>query len=164
MNFLKTHIEQISNPDIILCKPKMNARHLPSLDSVILSSKFDGNTGSTLCVLEVLGLAKPAFTKTHLGILHLGLRKGEVVGCKLRLRKKIKDAFIESLLLEISPNFKKKPRFQKNSIHLHIYDVFNIEDTNNLISYLDGIRSLDIVILAKNSRCPHFFKSLGFNI
>ena len=155
MNFLKTHIQQVSIPDIILCKPKVKVQDLPSLDSVILSSKFDGNTGSTLLVLEVLGLAKPEFTK---------IKKSEVVGCKLRLRKKIKDAFLESLLLESSPNFNKKPRFQKNSIHLHIYDVFKIEDANNLISYLDGFRSLDIVILAKNSRCPYFFKSLGFNL
>jgi ribosomal protein L5 len=164
MNFLKTHIEQISNPDIILCKPKIKAQEMPLLDLVILSAKFDENISSTLSVLEILGLAKPTFTQTHLGILHLNLRKGEVVGCKLCLRKKLKYAFIESLLIEISQNIRKKPKFQKNSIHFHLYDVLNIEDANNLLGYLDGVRGLDVLVHAKNTRCPHFFKSIGFNL
>ena len=164
MNFLKTHIEQISNPDIILCKPKIKAQELPLLDLVILSAKFDENTGSSLSLLEILGLSKPTFTQAHNGILHLHLRKGEVVGCKLCLRKKIKFAFIESLLIEISKNIKKKPRFQKNSIHLHLHDVLGIEDANNIMAYIDGASGLDVLLHAKNAKCPHFFRSLGFNL
>lgn len=148
MNFLKTHLQDIAQSDLLLCQPQLKIKDLPKLKSLCLNAKIETKVGSTLCLLQLLGLNSPAFTKNKLGKLSLSLKKGEVVGCKLTLRKKLMYAFIENFLIEILPSLKKLKalKVNKNTLHFHINDAFVLEDLNNHYSYLYGQRSLDIVL------------------
>ncbi len=161
MNFLKTHIHNIAYTDLILCQPSLKIKDIPRLKEVILNANFETKPGSTLCLLQLLGLNTPLFTKNKIGDLSLNLKKGEVVGCKLCLRKKHMYAFIENFLVEILPNLKnfKTLKLNNNALHFHLKDVFSLDDLNNHISYLYGQDNLDIVIKF-NSINTLFLKNL----
>ena len=161
MNFLKTHIHNVSYTDLILCQPFLKIKDIPRLKEVILNANFETKPGSTLCLLQLLGLNTPAFTKNKIGNLSLNVKKGEVVGCKLCLRKKLMYAFIENFSVEVLPNLKKvKPlKLNNNTLHFHIKDVFSLDDLNNHISYLYGQDNLDVVIKFNNIN-PLFLKNL----
>lgn len=161
MNFLKTHIHNVSYTDLILCQPFLKIKDLPRLKEVILNANFETKPGSTLCLLQLLGLNTPSFTKNKVGNLSLNVKKGEVVGCKLSLRKKLMYSFIENFSVEILPNLKKiKPlKVNNNALHFHIKEVFGLDDVNNHISYLYEQDNLDIVIKL-NKLNPLFLKNL----
>ena len=160
MTFLKTHIRGICIPDILLCKPHLKIKDIPEIKSLILTSKFDQNIGSNLSLMQLLGNSSPAFTKSKLGNLNLNLKKGEVVGCKLTLRKKMIYAFLESFYVEIVPNIKNL-KLKDESVHLHLENVFLTDDINNHYTYLHGSGSLDIVINMPKANMI-FFKSIRF--
>ena len=161
MNFLKTHIHNIAQSDLILCQPHLKIKDLPILKNITLSAKIENKVGSTLCLLQLLGLNSPSFTKNKHGKLCLNLKKGEVVGCKLTLRKKIIYAFIENFLIEVLPSLKNFKALKVNNATLHFQwrDVFVLEDLNNHYSYLYGQRSLDLVVTLCQSNTL-FLKSI----
>lgn len=163
MNLFKTHYKSIVLEDSLLLKPKSQVKHLPHLVHVILSAKFAEDSGSAISVLELLGLHKPKLTKSKKNNLSLSLKKGEVVGCKLSLRKNSIYTFLERFVIEIMPSIKNLAslRINKDSLHWHFSDVFVLDDISNHYMYLQGLRSLDLIIQTKHST-PHFYQGLRF--
>lgn len=163
MNLFKTHYKSIVVEDSLLLKPESQMKSLPSLSHVILSAKFENDFGSAISVLELLGLHKPKLTKSKKNNLSLSLKKGEVVGCKLYLRKNNIYTFLERFVFEILPSIKNLFHINacKNSLHWHFSDVFVLDDISNHYIYLQGLRSLDVVIQTKNANTK-FYQALRF--
>jgi ribosomal protein L5 len=163
MNLFKTHYKSIVIEDSLLLKPESQIKNLPCLSHVILSAKFADDFGSAISVLELLGLHKPKLTKSKKNNLSLSLKKGEVVGCKLYLRKNSIYTFLERFVFEIMPSIKNlsKLSVNKNSLHWHFSDVFVLDDISNHYIYLQGLRSLDVVIQTKNANTK-FYQALRF--
>jgi len=161
MNLFKTHLESIVVEDSLLLKPETNIKNLASIDCLVLSAKFVEDLGSSLCVLDLLGLIKPSLTKNKANQLSLNLKKGMVVCCKLVLRKDYIYTFLERFVFEILPSVKdlKALKYNKNSLHWHFSDVFVLDDISNHYIYLQGLRSLDLVIQTKNAN-PMFYQGL----
>lgn len=149
MNLLKTHITKILYQDLILLDLCESPKILPKFVKVTLSSKFsDDHNGALISLLEILTFAKPYITTMHTNSLTLNLRKGELAGCKLVLRKNHIFAFLERFIFEILPSSKKFDNFviYNKYIHWQLKDLYVLEDTNNLYMYLQSQKTLDIVI------------------
>lgn len=161
MNLFKKHINTIVIEDNLYLNPSSQLRDLPKCNHIILSAKFNGNIGSALCALELLGLQKPAITRSKTNSLSLGLKKGEVVGCKVVLRKNAIYTFLERFIIEILPSVKKLSslRINKDSLHWHFSDIFVLDDISNHYLYLQGLDALDIVVKTKNAK-PSYYQGL----
>lgn len=163
MNVFKRHLKKIVSYDYLVLNPESQIKELPRINLVILSAKFNSDLGSAFAVLELLGLQKPALTRSKTNSLSLSLKKGEVVGCKLVLRKNAAYTFLERFIIEILPSVKKLSDFKlnHNSLHWHFSDVFVLDDIGNHYMYLQGLRTLDIVIQTKNANLG-FYQGLRF--
>lgn len=158
MNLFKTHYKKIVILDCLLLKPESQIKNLPKCTYLSLSAKFSGDFGSALSLIELLGLQKASLTKSKTNSLSLNLKKGQVVGCKLVLRKNAMYTFLERFVFEILPSSKKSPKLKinKDSLHWHFSDAFVLDDISNHYIYLQGLRSLDLVIKAKNADFQFF--------
>jgi large subunit ribosomal protein L5 len=163
MNLFKTHYKSIVIEDNLLLQPESQIKNLPCIELVVLSAKFNEDFGSAISVLELLGLHKPILTKTKKNNLSLSLKKGEVVGCKLCLRKNNIYTFLEGFVIEILPSIKSLVPLSvnKNSLHWHFSDVFVLDEMTNHYMYLQGLRSLDVVIQTKNASTK-FYQGMRF--
>lgn len=163
MNLFKHHYKSIVIEDSLLLKPESQIKNLPRIDHVVLSAKFDQDFGSAVSVLELLGLHKPILTKNKKNNLSLNLKKGEVVGCKLYIRKNNIYTFLERFVFEILPSIKNLRflRAQNNSLHWHFSDVFVLDDISNHYMVLQGLRSLDVIVQTKHAS-THFYQALRF--
>lgn len=163
MNLFKTHIQSIVLEDFILLNPECQINSIPSIESVILSAKFADDAKSAICVLDLLAFSRPSLTKNKTTNLSLKLKKGEVVGCILVLRKKPMYTFLERFVFEILPSQKslKGLKEAKNSIHWHFSDVFVLDDISNHYMYLQGLRSLDVLVITKKANTK-FYQALRF--
>jgi ribosomal protein L5 len=163
MNLFKTHYKLIASEDSLLLVPQSQIKHQPRIEQVVLSAKFDQDFGSAICVFDLLGLQRPKLSQSKKNSLSLHLKKGEVVGIVMVLRKNNIYTFLERFVFEILPSLKKVSNLsiQKNSLHCHISDVFVLEDISNHYISLQGLRSLDVVIQTKNA-CKQFHQAMRF--
>lgn len=165
MNLFKTHLKRVVVNDNLLLNPKSQIQDLPKLTSLSLSAKFDGDPGSYVSTLALLGLNKPGLTRSKVHSLSLGLRKGQVVGCKLSLRKDSMYTFLERFLFEIIPSIKNLSSLsiQNDGLHWHFSDVFVLDDISTHYIFLQGIGSLDLVIKTKKANLS-FYQGLRLPI
>jgi len=166
MNYLEKHINKIVKQDLFLKDLKKNTNCLPKIEKIVLSSKFIGvNKLSIVSMFEILTYHKPYLCKSRVNLLSLSLRKGDPVGIKLILRKKVMYDFLMYFLFEILPSTKKlnKIKLNNQSIQWHIKDIYHLEETSYLYMYLSELTSFDLVIYGKNLN-KNFFTAIRFPI
>jgi ribosomal protein L5 len=116
---------------------------------ISLSAKLSEDyKGAVLLLFEILTFNKPCLTLSKVNSLNLNLRKGQLVGAKMTLRKKHLFDFLERLLLELLP-LSKKPKIKctKGKYgQFQFKELFALEDTNLIYIYLQGVTSIDVVI------------------
>lgn len=164
MNLLKTHNLRIVNQDFLLKYLSRTPNILPKFTKLTLSVKFnDDNKSSGVSLIELLTFQRPYLTQTKINSLSLNLRKGDLVGCKIVLRKKALYNFLDRFLFEVLPSSKelKVLRRSKKSIHWQLRDVFALEDTNTLFIILNNVYGLDIDIEASIENSNFF---IGFRL
>ncbi len=162
MNLFENHYKQIVKEDFLLKYRHKSLQDLPQITRLIIAAKFSQKEKDAFSLLRLLSFYKAYANLNKKNILSLNLKKGEVVGCSLILRKGPMYNFIQRLFFEILPSSKsfKGVRFEGNSLHIHIRDIFILEDINEMFIYLQHQRSVDFV-LESNQNKANFFKAFS---
>lgn len=163
-NILTNHIKKIVNQDFLLKYPVKNPRDLPMIKKVTLSAQFPSKTKEEIVALfEVLTFHRPVITRSHRNILSFGLRKGNLVGIKLILRKKPIIDFLMFFLFIILPQSKDFKGFQESSesFQWQIKDISSLTEVQPLYIYIANISRLDIAIDGNNLN-SRFFEAFRF--
>jgi large subunit ribosomal protein L5 len=113
------HYKRILCPDMLL-KQKMNSiTELPKIDKIILTttSKKLVNDKKTilpgLAALELISGQKLKWTLANKSIAAFKLRKNQLIGCKVTLRKKQMYSFLEKLVIILLPRVRDYNGFHK---------------------------------------------------
>lgn len=149
MNSIKTHYSQIVSQDFLTTNLYTNVQALPKFVKVSLSAKLSENyKGAVLLLFEILSFNKPFLTLSQKNNLTLNLRKGQLVGAKLTLRKEHLFDFLERFLLELLPLSKKTHMkcYKGKYAIFQFKELFAYEDTNLIYMYLQEVTSFDLVI------------------
>lgn len=164
MNLLKNHIKTLVNQDFLLKYQLKDCKHLPVLRKVTLSAQFPSKTKEEIVTLfEILTFHKPVVTRSHRNILSLALRKGNLVGIKLVLRKKPIYDFLIFFLFNILPQSKTFQGFKQSSktFHWQIKDSTSLNEVISFYIYIANISHVDIAIDGDNLNSK-FFEACRF--
>lgn len=106
MRFLKNYAKNFVKYDLLL---KFNdykkISQIPKLKKIILSYEFKKYDFklllSSIVALELITLQKSSIIKSKVSNISLKIRKGNPIGCKVTLRRKLMDSFFFKLLNEL---------------------------------------------------------------
>lgn len=149
MNLIKTHYSQVVSQDLLTKSLYKNVKILPKFVKATLSAKLtEDYKGAVLLLFEILTFNKPYLTLSKKNSLSLNLRKGQLVGAKITLRKKHLFDFLERFLVELLPSAKKTQiRCSKGKYaQFQFKELFALEDTNSIYIYLQGVTGIDLVL------------------
>lgn len=161
MKILHYHYHNIVSQDLLIKNICKNSTYIPKFIKVSVSAKLNLDyRGAVLSLLEVLTFNKPCLTQSHVNSLSLNLKKGQVAGVKITLRKNHIYDFLDRFLLEILPN-SKTPTFtlsQGKYAHFQFKEISSLEETDMLHIYFQNLNGLDVVV-ESSTVCEHMFSS-----
>jgi ribosomal protein L5 len=163
-NLLKHHIKEVVNQDFLLKYQGKTPNILPIIKKVTLSGQFPSKTKEEIVTLfEILTFHKPVVTQSRRNILSLGLRKGNLVGIKLVLRKKACLDFLMFFLFNVLPESKNFQGFKQSSktFHWEIKDISSLNEISPIYMYVSNLSRLDIAIDGNNLNSM-FFEACRF--
>ena len=166
MNYIKNHISTVVTQDYLIKYQLQNIEDLPSLKKVSLAIKFPKTSPKVaLILLEILSNQKAYNTQSKTNSLNLNLRKGDLVGCKVVLRKKAAFEFFQRFVFEILPYLKNKKYLTKKTktLELQIKDVFVLESTEIIFNYLQDVKTVDLVFEI-NKENLDFFRACNITL
>jgi len=149
MNNLKNHYSSIVSQDLLTKYLYKNPSTLPQFTKLSLSTKLSEDyKGAVLALFEIITFNKPCLTLSKVNSLSLNLRKGELVGVKITLRKKHLFDFLSLYLIEILPLSRKKviTTNKEKYAHIQFKEVLEYRDNEIIYLYLQKVTSLDLVI------------------
>ena len=150
--------------------------HYKNILEIIKFKKIDLNIGFINANIEkkkiiyILGLLKlitnqqPIATKSKKNNIFLKIKKNSIVGCKITLRKKNMNNFIEKLMIFILPNLKNK-KFNlkhKNILNFKINNIFMFIELKTEFLKFKDIPSIDVSIHCNSKNNIEFNKLLNF--
>jgi large subunit ribosomal protein L5 len=156
MNFIENYYKNIIKYDLLNRFQYKNLKKLPRLKKIILSfSCKNSNTSQimpSLLALELITSQKALLTLSKNSNISLKIRKGNPVGCKVILKKKVMYNFLKNLILNILPNLVK---FKKNSLTLENSLVFS--ELEQQYYLFKDIPKLNISIVCNSVNFIEFF-------
>jgi ribosomal protein L5 len=164
MNLLQNHIKTLVNHDFLLRSQPKDCTHIPVLRKVTLSAQFPSKTKEEIVALfEILTFHAPVVTRSHRNILSLALRKGNLVGIKLVLRKKPIYDFLTFFLFNILPQSKTFKGFKQSSktFHWQIKEINSLNEVIPIYIYIANLSHVDIAIDGDNLNST-FFEACRF--
>ena len=167
MNYLKSHVSKVVCQDYLNKYHIKKTKDLPSLVKVSLSSPFPKNSSkAALTLLEILGNQKAYNTQSKTNNLSLNLRKGDLLGCKVVLRKKAAFDFFQRFVFEMYPVLKNQMNYTKKTktLEFQIKDVFVLESTEIMFNFLQDVKTVDVVFENNNNNLNFFEACNMFNL
>lgn len=149
MYIIKTHYNTIVSQDFLTKDLSTKVSTLPRFVKLSLSTKLSEDyKGAVGLIFEIFTFNKAYLTLSKVNSLSLNLRKGQLVGAKLTLRKNHLYAFLERFLIEALPLAKNPSlKLEKGKYaHYQFKKLYGLEDTNSMYIYLQGVTSFDLVI------------------
>jgi ribosomal protein L5 len=164
INLVRTHYSKIVLEDSCLKHRTRKVKNLPKISQISLHLDIIKNQEILgITILELLSFHRPSYTQNHKTVLHLNIKKGLVVGCRVNLRKKPMYDFLQTFLFESLPASlnTKKSLVKNNFFRFKMYDNFVREEALAMHMHLEPIKTLDLVIETKGGS-PDFLQ--GFRI
>ena len=156
---LHNHYSKIVSQDLLIKNICKNSTYIPKFIKVSVSAKLNLDyKGAVLSLLEVLTFNKPFLTQSQVNSLTLNLKKGQVAGVKITLRKNHIYDFLDRFLLEILP-YSKTPKFalnKKKYAHFQFKEISSLEETDMLHTYFQNLNGLDVVV-ESSTACVNIF-------
>lgn len=159
MHIIKTHYNTIVSQDLLIKDLSTKVKTLPKFVKISLSTKLsDDYKGAVGLIFEIFTFNKAYLTLSKVNSLSLNLRKGQLVGAKLSLRKNHLYAFLERFLNEALPLVTNPSlKLEKGKYaHYQFKKLYGLEDTNSIYIYLQGVTSFDLVIETSQSNLNLF--------
>lgn len=151
---IKDYFEKDLKTDILLKTNYKNVFKGPNLNKIILNigvKEANINLNRILMPLllsKLLTQQQPTFTKARKSIANFKLRRGKIIGCRITLRNKHKNKFLEKLIHVVVPQLTEHTKLRyknkepRNNITLGIEDCnifFELENQYDTITEIIGI-------------------------
>ena len=161
MHFFEFYYENIIKYDLANKFNYKNVNKLPRLEAIVLN--FGCKTLSfkllltSLLALELITTKKGIFTVSNKTNITLKIKKGNIVGCKLTLRKKTMYFFLAKLLNEIFPKLKNFTKFviksdkQSKSISYKLQNSLLFSELESNYYLFNKLPALDITFLTNSA-------------
>lgn len=162
MNRFTYHYKQIASYDLITKFNYKNSFQIPQIKKISI------NLSSTnlafekkkiipfLLVLELISGQKGGLTFSKKNKIHLKIKQGMVVGCKVTLNKLKSHVFLENLILFVLPNINNFKGFSLNKkspleLSFKINNILNFMELQNEFLHFSNIPPLNITIQTDSS-------------
>lgn len=108
MSFFETFNNKIIKHDLINKYTYKNIKSIPKIKKITLSFDSCANINiqkfaTTLLALEIIASKKSSITTAKSSNISLKIQKGQPVGCKVTLKKKIIHQFLNKLIIKMLP-------------------------------------------------------------
>lgn len=157
MRYYNEFFKNIIIYNLILKYPYLNFYQIFKINKIILNFGFKNlliknkiKNYELFLLLKLLTNQFPKITKSRKNILEFKIKKNNIVGCKLTLRKKNALIFLDKLLFKILQN--KKINFNNNNSFLNfkINNYFDFTKEIEKILLFENMPTLDISIQNSN--------------
>ena len=133
MNNIQNHYKNVIIYDLITKFNFKNIFEIPKITKIYLNIGFKNSNIekkkliNIIVFLKLLTNQQPIVTKSTKNNIFLKIKKNSIVGCKVSLKKKNIDFFLEKLILFILPNIKniKINLKNKNILNFQIKNILN---------------------------------------
>jgi len=168
-NNFKNHYQNITTYDLITKFNFKNVYEIPKINKICLNIGFKNaniekkKLINIIILLKLITNQKPIVTKSKKNNIFLKIKKNSIIGCKLTLRKKNINIFIEKLLIFILPNI-EKINFDirnKNILNFQIKDILNFFELKTEFLRFRDIPPIDISIHTNSKKNNELFLLLN---
>lgn len=128
---LKNHYQNVISYDLITKFHYQNIFEIPKITKICLNMGFKNaniekkKLINIIVLLKLITNQKPIVTKSKKNNIFLKIKKNSIIGCKVTLRKKNINIFLEKLLIFIIPNI-QKINFNSKNINILNFQIQNI--------------------------------------
>nr|YP_010395037.1 ribosomal protein L5 [Phytopythium vexans]YP_010395055.1 ribosomal protein L5 [Phytopythium vexans]DAZ89474.1 TPA_asm: ribosomal protein L5 [Phytopythium vexans]DAZ89492.1 TPA_asm: ribosomal protein L5 [Phytopythium vexans] len=169
----KNHYQNITTYDLITKFNFKNVYQIPKINKVFLNIGFKNaniekkKLINIITLLKLITNQKPIVTKSKKNNIFLKIKKNSIIGCKITLRKKNINIFLEKLLIFILPNTNEiKLNIKNNNIlNFQINNILNFFELETEFLKFRDIPPIDVSIHTnskKNNELLILLNSLFF--
>ena len=168
-NNIKNHYKNVISYDLLTKLHYKNIFQIPKITKICLNIGFKNaniekkKLINIIILLKLITNQKPIVTKSKKNNIFLKIKKNSIIGCKVTLRKKNINIFIEKLLIFILPNI-DKINFDiknKNILNFQIKNVLNFFELKTEFLKFREIPSIDISIHTNSKNNDELFTLLN---
>jgi len=167
---LKNHYQNIIIYDLITKLHFKNVFESPQINKICLNIGFKNaniekkKLINIILLLKLITNQKPIITKSKKNNIFLKIKKNSIIGCKITLRKKKIDIFLEKFIIFILPNIDMINFNLKNKkiLNFQIKNVLNFFELKaEFLKFKDIIPSIDISIHTNSKNNNELFLLLN---
>lgn len=131
-NNIKNHYQNIIAYDLLTKLNYKNIFQIPKITKICLNIGFKNaniekkKLINILVLLKLITNQKPLVTQSKKNNIFLKIKKNSIIGCKVTLRKKNINIFLEKLIIFIIPNLNKKITINPDNINILNFQIKNI--------------------------------------
>jgi large subunit ribosomal protein L5 len=162
-NNIKKHYQNVISYDLLTKLHYKNIFQLPKITKICLNIGFKNaniekkKLINILVLLKLITNQKPIVTQSKKNNIFLKIKKNSIIGCKVTLRKKNINIFLEKFIIFIIPYLNKKIKFNtenKNILNFQIKNILNFFELRREFLKFREIPSIDVSIHtnAKNNQ------------
>jgi large subunit ribosomal protein L5 len=166
----KNHYQNITTYDLLTKFNFKNVYEIPKINKIYLNIGFKNanidkkNLINIITLLKLITNQKPIITKSKKNNIFLKIKKNSIIGCKITLRKKNINMFLEKILIFILPNLSSKLSFNinnKNILNFQIKNILNFFELNREFLKFKNIPAIDVSIHTKSKKNNELFLLLN---
>lgn len=167
MNFLNHYKKNVIVYDLINKFNYKTIKNIPIIDKMILNFGFKNIDSKSLytsfLALELITGKKGVFTQAKTSNILLKIRKGNPVGCKVVLKKRLMYLFLNKLIIEIFPKMKplnkilyKNKFLNTTSTSFTITNILIFSEFEKNYYLFNNLPELDITFVTKTKTKQEF--------
>ena len=167
MNFLNHYKKNVIVYDLINKFNYKTIKNIPIIDKMILNFGFKNIDSKSLytsfLALELITGKKGIFTQAKTSNILLKIRKGNPVGCKVVLKKRLMYLFLNKLIIEIFPKMKplnkilyKNKILNTTSTSFTITNILIFSEFEKNYYLFNNLPELDITFVTKTKTKQEF--------
>lgn len=165
MHFLEHYYTTIVKLNLIHRFNYENLKNIPKLEKIVLNfgcKTSDLKTlASSLLALQLITTKKGNLTKSVQSNIVLKIRKGNPVGCKIILTKKMMYRFFAKFLIEIFPKLKNKSLVKKlqafNTLTYNFNNILIFKELEKNYILFNSLKNLQITFITNAKTIEELF-------
>lgn len=165
MHFLEHYYNTVVKYNLIYKFNYKALKNIPKLEKIILNfgcKTFDLKTlASSLLALQLITTKKGKLTISNQPNIVLKIRKGNPVGCKIVLTKKIMYKFFAKLIIEVLPKLKNKSLVKKlqtfNTLTCNFNNILIFKELEKNYIIYNSLKNIQITFITNTKTTEELF-------
>lgn len=169
-NNIKNHYKNVISYDLLTKLHYKNIFQLPKITKICLNIGFKNanlekkKLINILVLLKLITNQKPVVTQSKKNNIFLKIKKNSIIGCKITLRKKNINIFLEKIVIFIIPYLNKKIKFNienQNILNFQIKNILNFFELRREFLKFREIPFIDVSIHTNTKNNQELFLLLN---